>query len=429
VNLSVIGTGYVGLVTASCFAELGHSVTATDSNEGVLRRLQQGETPLYEPGLPELVKKNIDTGRLRFVPTVHEAVHPADVVFITVGTPAKLDGSSDLVYIDQVAQDLAAALNGYKVIVEKSTVPVQTGERIKRAIRLYNSRADFDVASVPEFTREGSAIQDFMHPDRIVIGVDSPKAEVLLRGLYESFGAPLVVTDINSAELIKHASNSFLAMKISYINTIAALCEKTGADIKKVAEGVGLDRRIGPEFLQAGVGYGGSCLPKDVSAFIRISQELGVDFQMLKAVAEVNEQQHRRVIEKLKDILWILTGKTIAVLGLSFKAGTDDVRNSPALAIVDLLWQEGAQVVAYDPIAAANAQKALPGLRCCPDPYTAATGAHALLLVTDWLEFRALDFGKLKGLMRIPAIVDGRNMFSPDELRRLGFEYRGFGRR
>ncbi len=427
-KLSIIGTGHIGLVTAACFADHGHSVIGVDNDEAKINLLKSGQMPIYEPGLDAIVRKNVDAGRLSFSGDIGDGVRASDVIFITVGTPAKANGGSDLSYVDGVAQDIARSLDGYKVIVEKSTVPVRTGERIRQVLRLYNRSAKFDLASVPEFLREGSAVADFMNPDRIVIGVDSPRAEAVMREIFQPIAAKLVVTDVKSAELIKHASNSFLALKISYINAVATLCEKVGADVEKVAEGMGADRRIGREFLNAGVGYGGYCFPKDVAAFINIAEDLGYQFDLLKAVAQINQEQRLRVVSKLQEVLWTLKGKTICVLGLSFKPNTDDVRDAPAIEIIQLLQAEGATVKAYDPAGMKNASELVQGVEFCKDPYEAATGAHAVAVLTEWPEFKQLDMERLRKVMTLPVLIDGRNIYIGDKLRALGFEYRAFGR-
>ncbi|MBI2165148.1 MAG: UDP-glucose/GDP-mannose dehydrogenase family protein [Chloroflexi bacterium] len=428
-DLAVIGAGHVGLVTSACFAQMGHRVIGVDKEHKVTQ-LREVDLGLYEPGLEEMVRRQQKEGRLIFTSSIGEAVKASQVIFITVGTPSNPDGSADVSSVEEVAQLIARHLEEYRLIVEKSTVPVRTGEWLKRTLRLYNTRGvEFDVASVPEFLREGSAIKDFLHPDRVVLGVESPRAERLLRELFGPLGAPLVVTDIRSAELIKHASNCFLAMKISYINTIASIAEKVGADVDLIARGVGLDHRIGQEFLQAGIGYGGSCFPKDVAAFIRITEELGYDFRLLKEVEEINRGQRLRLVRKVKEALWVLRNKEVAVLGLAFKPNTDDIRDSPSIGVVQLLVAEGARVRATDPVAIKNARQVLgESVRFCQDPYEAAEGAHALVIVTDWDEYKDLDLARLKAVMAIPVIVDGRNVLEPQVVRAAGFEYYGVGR-
>jgi UDPglucose 6-dehydrogenase len=430
VNISIIGSGYVGLVTGACFAELGNRVICADNDAKKIAGLKKGRIPIYEPGLKELVDINTRTHRLTFTSSIKEAVRASEVIFIAVGTPALSNGEADLAGIENVARNIAVNLSGYRLIVEKSTVPVETGKWVKHTIQTYaKNRTKFDVASNPEFLREGQAIGDFMHPDRIVIGVESKKAQGILTDLYKPLNAPIVVTDIASAELIKHASNSFLATKISFINAVSAICEKVGADIKEVAKGMGLDRRIGHSFLNAGVGYGGSCFPKDLEAFITISEKLGYDFALLKAARDINYQQRVFFINKIKDALWIVKGKTIGVLGLSFKPDTDDIRSAPSLDIIQALRMEGARIRAYDPSAMEKAKASLRGVVFCKDPYQVCRGSDCVLIITEWDEFKELDFSKIKKLLRRPLIIDGRNMYEPDRMEKLGFTYIGIGRR
>jgi UDPglucose 6-dehydrogenase len=428
-RLSVIGTGYVGLVTAACFADLGHDVVGADRDAGRIRLLAAGRSPIYEPGIDDLVSRGVRAGRLRFTTDTATAVRESDIIFITVGTPSRQDGDADVTGVAAVADAIASALTGYRLIVEKSTVPVRSGERIREQIQLLTHGAvPFDVACNPEFTREGSAVYDFMHPDRIVLGVASERSERLLRELYAPFDCPMLVTDLATAELIKHASNAFLATKISFINAVAAICERVGADVRQVADGMGYDRRIGRAFLDAGVGYGGSCFPKDVAAFIQIARDAGYEFRLLEEVARINEGQREALIRHLRDALWVLGERTIAVLGLSFKPNTDDVRESPAIAIIDRLVREGATVRACDPVAETNARRALPDVTYCPDPYEAAQGSDALVVLTEWDEFRTLDLARLRSLMRRPVLLDGRNILDPRAARAAGFRYAGVGR-
>ena len=428
-RLSVIGTGYVGLVTAACFADLGHEVIGVDQDAERVRFLGEGGVPIYEPGLEDVLGRALASGRLHFTTDVGEAVNASEVIFITVGTPAREDGEADLTAVATVAEEIAENLPGYRLIVEKSTVPIRTGERIRDQIRLVTrGKVPFEVACNPEFLREGSAVHDFLHPDRIVIGVESGRAEELLREVYRSFDSPIVVTDLATAELIKHASNAFLALKISYINAIANLCERVGADVSKVADGMGYDRRIGRAFLNAGVGYGGSCFPKDVAAFIKISRDAGYEFRLLEEVARINEEQREVLLRHLKEALWVLSNRTIAVLGLAYKPNTDDVRGSPAIAIIRRLCREGAQVRAYDPAAEANARRVLPEITYCPGPYETAVGSDAVVVLTEWDEFRRLDLKRLRGVMRRPVLIDGRNIFDPGAARSEGFYYSGMGR-
>ena len=432
-RLAIYGAGYVGLVTSVCFAELGHTVVAADKDPEVVARLADGVPTLYEPGLEELLRANMRSGRLTFTTSTREALQNAEIVFLCVGTPSRPDGRADLSQMDEVVRTIAPMLNGYTLIVEKSTVPVDTASCIIRTLRrLTGTRDGYEVASNPEFLREGSAIEDFLHPDRIVIGADSPRAQALLLDLYRrDFVCPILLTDIKNAELIKHAANAFLATKISFINMVADLCERVGADISMVAKGIGLDQRIGPRFLQAGLGFGGSCFPKDLKSFVRIAEDLGVDFSLLREVERINESRVPRLLKTLNEALWVLQHKTVGVLGVAFKANTDDVRNAPSLRAIPLLREQGALLRIYDPQAAAKIGTHFPeeaGLHYVRSAYEAATGAHALLILTDWDEFRSLDWARLRGLMRTPTIVDGRNLFDPATVRELGFEYYSLGR-
>jgi UDPglucose 6-dehydrogenase len=429
-RVAIIGSGHVGLVTAACLAKLGHDVLCVDSDPEVIELLKHGKVRFHEPGLSDLVSSMVAEGRLLTAETIEEAVPLSEVVFICVSTPPKANGAADLSYIEAATRAIAASMNGYHIIVEKSTVPAKTGERVQKTLRMHaKPKVDFDVVSFPEFSREGHAIDDFLRPDRLVLGVESERAERSMRELTRGIEAPVVVTDIASAELIKHASNCFLALKISYANALANVCEAIGANVQEVVHGMGLDERIGEEFLGAGVGYGGSCFPKDMAAFIAMSDELGYDFKMLKAAREVNEERPARLVEKLRQALWVLSGKTVAVLGLSFKPDTDDVREAPALALIRLLLEEGCSARAYDPVATATARKVL-GERIvfCDDAYEAVTGADALVLVTEWDEFRHLDLNRLKGLLTLPVIIDGRNVFDPKTLSEAGFIYHGVGK-
>jgi len=428
-EISVIGAGHVGLVTGACFADLGHRVVMVDNDAKRIEQLKRGAMPYYEPGLEELVARGVREHRLAFTTSLKEGVQKSTIIFIAVGTPQKSNGEADLAYVEAVARSIAQHLCGYRLIVEKSTVPVQTGHRLAQTIKTYlKKKHPFDVASNPEFLREGTAIQDFMKPDRVVLGVESQRARQLLRSLYQPLGVPIVVTDIKSAELIKHASNSFLSMKISFINAIATLCERCGADVQQVAEGMGLDERIGRSFLNAGVGFGGFCFPKDLEAFIKISEQLGYDFELLKAVRRINEAQKGSVLEKMQQALWVIKGKTIGVLGLAFKPNTDDMRYAPAIEIIEGLLREGAMVKAFDPQAMPEAVHHLPTVKLCRDPYEVARHADALAVLTEWNEFKELDFARLKRLMRQPLIVDGRNIYDPQRLQALGFRYIGIGR-
>lgn len=428
-DIAVIGSGHVGLVTGACFADLGHRVLMVDHDRKKISLLKSKKTPFYEPGLEELVQRGVAEGRLCFTTSTAEGVRHGTMIFLCVGTPARPNGEADLTAVEEVVRDIAQAMRSYRLIVGKSTVPVQTGEWIARICRLAVRRGvPFDVASNPEFLREGQALQDFLHPDRIVLGVESKRAKELLLTLYKPLNAPVVVTDVKSAELIKHASNSFLAMKISFINSVAQICERVGADVTKVAEGMGLDHRIGRTFLDAGVGYGGYCFGKDVAAFTQIAEQLGIDFQLLKATARVNAGQRQHVVKRIKEILWNLKNKTVTVLGLSFKPDTDDLRDAPSVDIIRSLLQEGARIRAFDPKAMACADGLFPGAKFCKDVYDAVRGADCLVVVTEWNEFKELDFTRVKKLMRQPIVVDGRNIYNPAKLKELGFRYVGVGR-
>jgi UDPglucose 6-dehydrogenase len=430
-DISIIGSGYVGLVTGACFADVGHNVICVDNDQRKVDALQSGRIPIYEPGLEEVVHRNVSAGQLRFTNSIEDGVSHSQIVFIAVPTPPQADGSVDLTYIERVAREIAEVLKEYRVIVDKSTVPVKTGEKVAETIRRYN-KADvkFDVVSNPEFLREGCAVSDLMNPDRIVIGSNSDRALSLMKKVYEPFMAPIMVTDINSAELIKHAANSFLALKISYINAISAICEATGADVEMVADGIGADKRIGRSFLSAGLGYGGSCFPKDVAAFIAISEQLGAPLTLLKEVQRVNRLQRERFIKKIRDTLWVLKDKRIAVWGLTFKPDTDDVRNSIAVDLVNDLLNEGAAVRAYDP---KGMEKVLElnlckGLTLASSALEAAENAEALILATEWREFQAIDFERVRKIMHTPIVFDGRNLFEPRTMKQLGFTYHGVGR-
>lgn len=428
-NIAIIGSGYVGLVSGACFAELGNKVVCVDNNAQKIGQLKKGIVPIYEPGLKELILNNTRSRRLKFITSIREAVKQCEVIFIAVGTPPLENGDADLTGIENVARSIAECMTGYRLIVEKSTVPVETGEWVKKTIRTYiKAKVPFDVASNPEFLREGSAIADFMHPDRVVVGVESRRAREILSGLYKPLNAPLVFTNIKSAELIKHASNAFLATKISFINSISRICDIVGADVEQVAEGMGLDRRIARAFLNAGLGYGGSCFPKDLDAFLTIARKLGYDFGILEEVKRVNETQVDYLLKKIKDALWIIKDKTIAVLGLSFKPDTDDIRSAPAFRIIRALRSEGAQVKAYDPQAMERARAELAGVRYCRDAYAACRKADCVVVVTEWNEFKELDFSRIKREMRRPLLIDGRNMYDPVRMKKLGFSYVCVGR-
>lgn len=430
-KLTIIGSGYVGLTTGACFAEVGHQVVCVDNDENKVKTLLEGKIPIYEPGLESLVRKNVAAKKLRFTTSTEEGVEHGEVLFIAVPTPPQADGSVDLSFIEKVAREIAQYLESYRVIVDKSTVPVKTGERVAQTIRRYaRPGVEFDVVSNPEFLREGSAVEDLMKPDRIVIGGNSDRALATMQKVYEPFMAPVLVTDINSAELIKHAANSFLALKISYANALSEICEAAGADVIKVADGIGADKRIGRDFLSAGLGYGGSCFPKDIAAFIAISEQLGSPFNLLKEVENINARQLTRFLDGIREALWLLKDKKLAVWGLSFKPNTDDVRSSVAVNLVEKLVAEGAQVVVYDPKAMEKA-KALPfasKIEFAESAIAAAEGAEALIIATEWPEFAAVDLAELREKMRTPLIFDGRNIFDPVAAANFGFQYRGIGR-
>jgi len=430
-KLCIIGSGYVGLVSGTCFAEVGHHVICVDNDQRKVDALQAGKIPIYEPGLDDLVVRNVSAGRLRFTNSIEDGVDNSDVIFIAVPTPPQPDGSVDLSFIEKVAREIAGVLKEYRVIVDKSTVPVKTGEKVADTIKRYNKAgAEFDVVSNPEFLREGCAVADLMAPDRIVIGANSDRALALMHKVYEPFHAPVLVTDINSAELIKHAANSFLALKISYINAVSAICEASGADVEMVAEGIGLDKRIGRNFLNAGLGYGGSCFPKDIAAFIAISEQLGVPFTLLKEVERINAEQRQRFIKVIREALWVLRDKKIAVWGLTFKPDTDDVRSSVAIQVVNDLLAEGAEVTAYDPKGMEKAveYKLIEGCKLANSPIEACRGAEALVIATEWPEFKSINLEEVKKVMATPLLFDGRNQFSPETAKELGFTYRGIGR-
>ena len=430
-DIAIIGSGYVGLVTGACFADVGHNVICVDNDEEKIKTLQAGRIPIYEPGLEEIVHRNVSAHRLHFSSSIREGVDKSHIIFIAVPTPPQPNGDVDLSFIEKVSREIADVLTDYRVIVDKSTVPVKTGERVAETIKRYNRHgAKFDVVSNPEFLREGCAIHDLMHPDRIVIGAQSQHAADLMKKVYEPFMAPVLVTGINSAELIKHAANSFLALKISYINAISAICDASGADVDKVADGIGMDRRIGRQFLDAGIGYGGSCFPKDVAAFIHISEQLGVPFTLLKEVQRINAGQKERFLKLIRDTLWVLREKKIAVWGLTFKPDTDDVRSSVAIELVDTMLREGAHVTVYDPKGMEKARelKAIADAKFAASALEAVDGAEALVIATEWNEFANVDLTALKRRMTTPIVFDGRNLLNPDTMGELGFHYHSIGR-
>lgn len=431
-HIAVIGSGYVGLVTGACFAEFGVDVTCVDVDADKIRRLTNGESPIYEPGLEQLINKNVQAGRLRFTTDIESASRQALVIFIAVGTPPLPDGSADLTFVEDVARTLARYLDGYKVIVTKSTVPVGTGKRLMRLIREHQVKdTDFSVVSNPEFLREGAAIGDFMRPDRVVIGGSDPEAIAIMRDLYRPLyliETPFVITSLEGAELIKYAANAFLATKISFINEIANLCELVGCDVHDVARALGMDRRIGPKFLHAGPGFGGSCFPKDTAALSMIGRQFSSPTRIVDAVIEVNAKQRESMIPKIEKLAGGLEGKRVAVLGLAFKPETNDMRDAPSVDIIRGLGKRGATVIAYDPIATKEAREILPQIEFAADEYEAVTGADVLVLVTEWNQFRALDMERIRNSMRAPKIADLRNIYDPTDIREMGFEYVGVGR-
>ena len=448
-RITVIGCGYVGLVTGACLAEAGHEVICTDNDQERIATLNSGVVPIYEPYLDALLASNVKANRLSFTCDSASAVKSGQAIFICVGTPPKENGEADLSAIDNVARLIAAEAQTSKLIVEKSTVPAKTGQQLKRVLSVYrrNPRVNFLVASNPEFLREGTAVEDFLHPDRIVLGVEDEDSRKQLREIYgpileANFQCPihlsgcpsvkppkLVLTTINSAELIKHASNSFLALKISYANMIADLCERVGADIQEVVDAMGLDPRIGRQFLNAGLGFGGFCLPKDVQAFVRLAEHSGVNFNMLKEAEQVNKRRIDLFIEKIRQALWVIKDKQIGILGLAFKANTDDIRFAPSLEIIRRLLAEGANLRAYDQEAMTKTSAIFPQVEFCEDPYGVARDADALLILTEWPEFRELDWSRVSDAMSRPLVLDGRNLLDPAAMTKLGFEYHGFGRR
>jgi len=447
-RISILGCGYVGLVTGACFAEMGHDVVCTDNDVSKIDMLNRGELPIYELNLDEIVARSRSTGRLVFTADLGEAVRFGEAIFICVGTPPMQDGDADLSSIDSAARLIASEARSSKLVVEKSTVPMQTGQKLKRALAIYarNSGNSFSVASNPEFLREGTAVEDFLHPDRIVIGVGDGHTETMLREIYrplveQSINCPvhqgscpakepprLLVTSINSAELIKHASNCFLAVKISYANLIADICENMGADVEEVVEAIGMDARIGPQFLRPGLGFGGFCLPKDVQAFIRLGERAGADVALLKDAENINKKRIDNFLAKARHALWVLKDKRIGVLGLAFKPGTDDIRFAPATELIGRLLQERAHVQAHDPQAMERTRTVFPDIRYCDDPHQVAENAEALMIVTEWPEYKALDWQRIRDSMLRPLILDGRNLLDGEEMVTMGFEYQGIGK-
>jgi UDPglucose 6-dehydrogenase len=448
-HIAIVGSGYVGLVAGACFADLGHDVVLVDNDEQKIAVLKSGQVPIHEKFLPELLSR-YGGKNLRFTENLEQAVRDSAVIFIAVGTPPTEQGEADLSYVESVAREISGALNGYKVIVEKSTVPVYTSDWIRKIILRNGSLADtFDVVSNPEFLREGTGVTDFLYPDRIVVGADTERAATILRGLYAplvdgsyyrradaiprpdrtSVPPPLIVTTAKSAELIKHASNAFLAMKISFINAVASICEAVGADVQQVCKGIGTDSRIGPKFLNPGIGYGGSCFPKDLMAFRAVARECGYDFHLLDEVMRINEDQRQRFLRKVRSALWTLRGKRLGVLGLAFKGGTDDIRESPAILLLNSLLQEGCLISAYDPAATSSARKVLnSSVEFANGPYETAKNADALLILTEWEEFATLDLSRLHREMKYPIVIDGRNLYDPEAMAAQGFAYYSVGR-
>jgi UDPglucose 6-dehydrogenase len=431
-HIAVIGTGYVGLVTGACFAEFGVEVTCVDVDQSKIERLKSGIIPIYEPGLDKIVEKNTTSGRLHFTTDISSAVEGAQVIFLAVGTPPKDDGSPDMSYYQQAAKNVAEAINGYKVLVTKSTVPVGTGKWLRQFVREnLQAETNFGVASNPEFLREGAAIEDFMRPDRVIIGSNEPEAIEVMKELYRPLyliETPIVITSLEAAELIKYAANAFLATKITFINEIANLCDAIGCDVHDVARGMGMDNRIGRKFLHPGPGYGGSCFPKDTRALTSVADQFGVETRIVDAVIDANERQREAMIPKIEKLAGDLSGKRIGILGLSFKPETDDMRESPAIDIINSLVAKGASVKAYDPVAMDEAKHCLPDIEYAKDEYDAIRGADVLVIVTEWNQFRALDMDKVKSLLKAPRIVDLRNIYEPKDMREMGFEYIGVGR-
>jgi UDPglucose 6-dehydrogenase len=431
-HIAVIGTGYVGLVTGACFAEFGVDVTCVDVDEEKIDRLLKGVMPIYEPGLEHLVSKNTQAGRLRFTTDVQQAIEQALVIFLAVGTPPKSDGSPDLSFVESAAGSIAEHMNGYKVVVTKSTVPIGTGEHIRKLItERKKTRASFGVVSNPEFLREGAAINDFMRPDRVVIGSRDEEAVAIMKDLYRPLyliEAPFVITSLEAAELTKYAANAFLATKVSFINEIANLCERIGCDVHDVARGIGMDKRIGSKFLHPGPGFGGSCFPKDTRALSSVARQFDCDSLIVDAVIEVNQRQGRQMLTKIQNLVGELKNKKVAILGLAFKPETDDMREAPAIGIIRSLMEQGAKITAYDPVAKAEATKMLPEIAYADDEYDAVSGAEVLVFVTEWNQFRALDMARIRDLMKTPRIADLRNIYEPEDMRELGFDYVGVGR-
>ncbi|MBI4301585.1 MAG: UDP-glucose/GDP-mannose dehydrogenase family protein [Chloroflexi bacterium] len=427
-QICVTGAGHVGLVTATCFADLGNQVTCVDIDEAKVEGLKEGYLPLYEPGLEEMTRRNQQAGRLTFTAHHEEGVPQADFIFVAVDTPPGIEGEADMTSFRLAAQKIAQCLNKHAIIINRSTVPIGTGDWVTNLIQRHNEKTQFSVVSNPEFSREGQAVADFMQPDRIVLGSTDTAAAEKVASLYSSFKCPIIITDLRTAEMIKYASNAFLATRLSFINEIASICDQLGADVKQVARGMGLDKRIGTGYLEAGLGYGGSCIPKDVEALTYVAAAHGCHPQLLRTVMEINQDQRRLVVQRLREFFGSLEGLTIGILGLSFKPDTDDMRGAASLEVVHRLEVEGAKVKAYDPAAIPIAQRLLPKVQLCPDAYSTAEGSDALVIVTEWNEFKQLDMERIKNLLRHPILVDGRNIYEPEEMLALGFAYCGIGR-
>jgi UDPglucose 6-dehydrogenase len=434
-KICVIGAGYVGLVSGTCLAEIGHKVVCVDNNKEKIKKLQNGICPIFEPGLDKMIAKNKKEGRLFFTEDIEYAVKSADIIFIAVHTPTKENGETDLQFVEDVSKQVAKAMDSYKIIVSKSTMPVKTGQKIKEIISKFCKKGvDFDVVSNPEFLREGSAIKDFLEPDRIVIGVESKKAMQIMKTIYLPIKAPIIFTCIESAEIIKHSCNAFLATKISFINAIANICEKNHGDVEEVANAIGLDKRIGQSFLSAGIGFGGSCFPKDVSAFINVAQKSGYDFSLLREVEKINQRQKENFVKKIKESISGLENglknKKLGILGLSFKPNTDDMRFAPSVYIINRLLAEGATIKAFDPVAKENAKKIFKDkIVYCSDVFETAKNCDALIILTEWDEFKKINLKKIKSLLKNPIIIDGRNIFNPEKIKKLGFNYISIGRK
>jgi UDPglucose 6-dehydrogenase len=429
-RIAVVGSGYVGTVTGTCMAELGHEVICADVKEERMQNLQKGILPFHEQGLEPLIRTNLEEGRLRFTTNIREGVRNSEVVFLCIGTPPLPNGKPDLKALTAAVKEIAASMSGYKLIVEKSTMPVKTGEWLTELLNAELPKgASFDIAAVPQFLREGNAVRDFMHPDRIIIGAEAEKAIDILVNIYSPLNAPLLVTNVNSAELIKHASNAFLAMKISFINSIAQVCEKTGADITEVAKGLGLDKRISPDFLNAGIGYGGIFFPKDITSLLNIADEYSINLDLLKNTEVINRYQRINFIEKINASVGKLEGKTVAIWGLSYRPHTDDMRDTPSITIIRGLENRGAKIRAYDPLTMDKAREVMPDITYCKDPYDAAKGADVIAILTEWDEFAYVNFRKLKESSNCRVIVDGRNMYAPTRMANLGFHYESIGRK